>query len=706
MKERTVGGRYALGREIGRGGMGVVWEAFDQLLRRPVATKLMMPENVVSFEARRNFEQEAMTVARLRNEHIVQVYDYGIDEGSPYIVMELLEGEDLESRLGRACQLPATAVLSLLRQISSGLEAASLAGIVHCDLKPANIFLARGASGETVKILDFGVGWRLFEEHDWPRARLGTPAYMSPEQVRGAVPHPLTDLWSLGVIVYRALTGRFPFSHEKLPELLISICTDPFPPLSSLNAALLPGFDRFFERALAKDRTRRFQSARELCAAFAAVCGAGSKLAKILVVDDEPDIQLLLELHFRRSQSGAAYELIFADNGQLALDELRRHQDIDVIVTDLNMPVMDGLTLLEHIPEVNPLARTVIVSAYGDMINIRRAMNRGAFDFLCKPIDLDDLETTLEKSLRAVEQQRQKAQANEENDLLRKFTNAALVERLRALGPAGAAASEALDATVVFIDVFRFTRVAKESPPAEATRLLNANFEVIVPELLAQGGVVDKFVGDAAMAVFHGPDHLERALRASMAVRGQIETMAQRTGKDSPYAHGVCTGVSTGSVLAAEVGSHACARLGYTVLGEAVNAASHLSRAALSGEILVDEAVCRAARKGFTFEDAGARSIWPRAEPTTVYRVLERGAARPLLGDEPTAVVAMEPTRANPRAADYAPGDEEIAEQRDAPPHVPRARMDEVHGARAPGPLGQHLDEAPARQLGRGGEPR
>ncbi|KYF93015.1 serine/threonine protein kinase [Sorangium cellulosum] len=644
--ERTIGGRYALRREIGRGGMGVVWEAFDQLLRRPVAIKLMMPENVVSFEARRGFEQEAMTVARLRNEHIVQVYDYGIDDGSPYIVMELLEGEDLESRLERARRLPAAAVLSLLGQISSGLDAASLAGIVHCDLKPENIFLARGASGETVKILDFGVGWRLFEEHDWPRARLGTPAYMSPEQIRGAVPHPLTDLWSLGVIVYRALTGRCPFVHERLPALFISICTDPFPPPSSLDAALLHGFDRFFERALAKDRTRRFQSARELCAAFAAACGAGSKLAKILVVDDEPDIQLLLDLHFRRSQSGAAYELVFAENGQVALDELRRHQDIDVVVTDLNMPVMDGLTLLEHIPEVNPLAKTIIVSAYGDMTSIRRAMNRGAFDFLCKPIDFDDLETTLEKTLRSVEQQRQKTQANQENDVLRKFTNAALVERLRALGPMGAAASEALDATVVFIDVFRFTQVVKERPPVEATRLLNANFEVIVPELLAQGGVVDKFVGDAAMAVFHGPEHLERALRACVAVREQMETMARRTGKDSPYAHGVCTGISTGSVLAAEVGSHACARLGYTVLGEAVNAASHLARAALPGEILVDDAVCRAARKGFTFEDAGARSILPGAESTTVYRVAGLEAMRPLLGDDPTVQYTLGPTQA------------------------------------------------------------
>lgn len=648
MAQQTIGGRYTLRREIGRGGMGVVWEAFDQLLRRPVAMKLMMPEHVVSWEARQSFEQEATMIARLRNEHIVQVHDYGIDDRSPYIVMELLEGEDLESRLRRARQLPAATVLSLLRQVSSGLEAASAAGIVHCDLKPANIFLARGAAGESVKILDFGVGWRLFEGLDWMGTRLGTPAYMSPEQVRGAVPHPLSDLWSLGVIAYRALTGRLPFVVENLSGLIVSICTDPFPPPSVLDPTLPSGFDRFFERALAKDRTRRFQSFREFVAAFAAVCEEGSKPVKILVVDDEPDMQLLVKMHFRRNKKGTAYELVFADNGQQALEELRKHPDIDVVVTDINMPVMDGLSLLEHLPEVNPLARTVIVSAYGDMANIRRAMNRGAFDFLCKPLDFSDLEATLEKTLRSVEQHRQKAQVNEENDILRKFMNAAFIERLRALGPEGAAASEALEATVVFVDVFRFTRVMQERSPAEATRLLNANFEVIVPVLLSQGGVVDKFVGDAVMAVFHGPEHLKRALTACISVREQLETIARRTGEDSPYAHGVCVGVSTGRVLAAAVGSHACARLGYSVLGEAVNAASHLARAALSGEILVDEAVLRAAREGaFTFESAGARSVWPRAASTAVYRVVGREAVRASPAEEPTVQMgAVEPRRA------------------------------------------------------------
>jgi serine/threonine protein kinase len=148
MSDRTIARKYTLRREIGRGGMGVIWEAFDRALRRPVALKVMMPEYVSSDTARRRFEREAMSIAQLRNEHIVQIHDYGIDEDSPYIVMELLEGEDLEARLARERQLSPAATLTLLRQIAVGLQAASSAGIVHRDLKPANVFVARREPGE------------------------------------------------------------------------------------------------------------------------------------------------------------------------------------------------------------------------------------------------------------------------------------------------------------------------------------------------------------------------------------------------------------------------------------------------------------------------------------------------------------------------------------------------------------------------------
>ncbi|WP_437317627.1 protein kinase domain-containing protein [Sorangium sp. So ce385] len=650
MSNRTIARKYTLIREIGRGGMGVIWEALDQALRRPVALKVMTPEHVTSSTARRRFEQEAMAIARLRNEHIVQIHDYGIDEDCPYIVMELLEGEDLEGRLVRERQLSPSATLALLRQIAVGLQAASSAGIVHRDLKPANVFMARKEPGECVKLLDFGVVWTVFERSDEEAQRaaagktLGTPSYMSPEQVRAVVPNHLSDLWSLGVIAYRALTGRLPFSASGIGELFISICTDAFPPPSSLVPGLLPGFDAFFERALAKDPAQRFQSAREFVAAFAAVTEASSRPTKVLVADDEPDMQLMMKLHFRQKIRDGVYEFIFAENGQVALDELRRHPDIDVILTDIKMPVMDGLTFLGRVPEVNPFAKTVMMSAYGDMGNIRCAMNQGAFDFLLKPIHRADLEATIDKTVKHVAELRRNARSDEENKILRQYTSAALVERIRAMGPAIALASEAVMSTVAFIGVFQFTPVIKEKLPGEAMRLLRANFEVIVPELVAKGGVVDKFLGDAVMAVFQGPEHLSRALGACVAVRAQMAVVARRAGEGSPYTQGICIGLSSGQVLAGSVGSQAYGRLDYTVLGEAVDAAAHLARAALPGEILVGAAVHEAAQELFDFEEVGARSLLPDAPPVSVFNVVRRDRAALPMNCEPTVRIATTTT--------------------------------------------------------------
>jgi eukaryotic-like serine/threonine-protein kinase len=622
---RTIAGKYTLRREIGRGNMGFVWEAYDQALRRPVAIKLMTPDRVASAPARRRFEREAMTIARLRNKHIVQVHDYGVDGGSPYIVMELLEGEDLEARLCRDGRLTTAAALALLRQIATGLEGANAEGVVHRDLKPANIFISRREPTESVKLLDFGVVRILSEAADDEQGGsclVGTPSYMSPEQVRGAVPHHPSDLWSLGVIVYRMLTGRLPFSGSSLAELIVSICTDPVPPPSRLVPGLLPGFDAFFERALAKDQAQRFQAAHEFVAAFAALCEAKRGPVKILVVDDEPDIKLLMKTKFRQKTRDDAYQFLFATEGRAALEELRRHPDIDVVLADINMPVMDGLTLLGHIPEVNPLARTVMVSAYGDMGNIRSAMNRGSFDFVLKPIDFVDLEATIEKASRYVAELRKNARSDEENVALRQFIRPALVERIRALGPSVAVAGEEGEATVAFVDVFQFTAVTAEKSAGEALRALNANFGVIVPELVAQGGEIDKFLGDAVMALFQGPRHLTRALEACVSVRAQMAAIARNAGEGSPYEHGVCIGLSTGRVLSGSVGSPGYAQLEYTALGAPVNAAAHLARAALPGEILVDAPVYEATAGEFFFSEPSTRELWPRSEPAVVYNVL------------------------------------------------------------------------------------
>jgi class 3 adenylate cyclase len=287
------------------------------------------------------------------------------------------------------------------------------------------------------------------------------------------------------------------------------------------------------------------------------------------------------------------------------------------------MPGMDGLTLLSRVAEVNPIAQTVMVSAYGDMTNIRTAMNRGAFDFVVKPIDFGDLEATIEKTLRRVTELRKTARSSEENDVLRMFVSPDLVERIRSAAP-DAGGSEAWQGTVAFIDIAGFRTGAGKTPPEDAIQTLNANFEVMVPEINGRGGIVDKFVGDAVMAIFRGEGHLVRALEACTAVRDQLHALALRTGEGSPFAHGVSIGVDTGPMISGAIGSKAFGRLDYTALGEIVGTAAHLEALARKDQILVTGRVAELAREHFELEAQEARRFPQDGAPVAVFELVRR----------------------------------------------------------------------------------
>lgn len=613
---RPLGGRYALERRIGGGGMGAIWRAVDLQLQRHVAVKLIASEGVARTpEAHRHFEQEAQAVARLRHPHVVQVHDSGVDGGVPYIVMELLEGEDLETRLTQQGRLSPARVAALVTPVARALAAAHAAGLVHRDLKPANLFLAHVDGEEMVKVLDFGLARSLIPTGAPAQAEglTGTLRYMSPEQLR-ADPDldARADLWSLAVVLYRALTGQFPYGPESVGALLRGTFHPPAVPVAQLVPELGPGGDAFFQRALHPKPEQRFASARELAAAFVALVEAGraAQAATVLVVDDEPDVELLMRQRFRRHVRDGVYRFVFARDGEEALEALRQHPDTHAVLCDLNMPRMDGLTFLSRVGEVDPLVKVVIVSAYGDMPNLRAAMNRGAFDFLVKPVDLDDLESTLAKTVRHVAELRRAVRSTEENALLRMFVHGGIVDRVLPLvrGP-GALAGEQVDATVAFLDVADFTAVTRQHPPESALRRLNANFEVILPELEARGGVVDKFLGDAVMAVFQGEGHVARALDACLAVRQRLQGLAWSGGDASPYAHGVCMGVDTGPVLSGNVGAAGRGRLDHTVLGDVVNTAARLATVAARDQVLVSEALAARLASTFDCRPAGERHL-------------------------------------------------------------------------------------------------
>jgi serine/threonine protein kinase len=275
---RVIAGKYRLEHELARGGMGALWVAFDRRLRRKVAIKFINAEAAEIEEAGVRFEREARAAAQIRSPHVIQTYDYGMDRGHAYMVMELLEGEDLGARLSREKTLRVTTVAKVVRQIAKGLEAVHAAGIVHRDLKPANVFIAVVAGEQTIKLIDFGVA--RSDEGDGRRATrrgamVGTVKYMAPEQALGeaTVDH-RADLWSLAVIAYRMLTGTYPFQGLSLLDLVTSICQDPVTPPSRYVADLPAGVDAFFERAFSRAPAARFHSAQQLASSFTAAITA------------------------------------------------------------------------------------------------------------------------------------------------------------------------------------------------------------------------------------------------------------------------------------------------------------------------------------------------------------------------------------------------------------------------------------------------
>ncbi|MCF0050846.1 response regulator [Dyadobacter sp. LJ53] len=346
--------------------------------------------------------------------------------------------------------------------------------------------------------------------------------------------------------------------------------------------------------------------------------------AKILVVDDEADLQLLIKQKFRRQIREQEYEFIFAENGYKALEALAEHPDTDMVLSDINMPEMDGLTLLIRLGELSPILKSVIVSAYGDMDNIRTAMNRGAFDFLTKPIDFKDLEVTMEKTLSYVAQLRETLKAVRENDILRMYVDSSVLQFMtQDTFEKSLMTSENIEATVVFMDMCGFTNISENEPADLVVKLINKYFDVMVKEIIAQGGLVDKFMGDAVMAVFRGEYHLDRAIESSLAVRNQINNFKEEQEGHSGYFPKVSIGINAGEMVSGNIGSAALKRLDYTVIGDAVNVAQRLQNAAKPGQVLLPESAYLAVKEAFNCNLVGEVVLKNKANPVKIYEVLE-----------------------------------------------------------------------------------
>ena len=272
----VLGGKYRIEREIGRGGMGVVYQAAHLLLAQPVALKMMLPDSARSADAVGRFLNEARAVARLENEHVARVMDVGtLADGTPYLVMELLEGADLGTFAREGATLPVERVVDYLLEAMEAVAEAHAAGIIHRDLKPSNLFLAQRKGGNAIKVLDFGISKTTTAE---PRtdaivtatnAVLGSPAYMSPEQLRNArTIDARADLWSLGVIGYQLLSGTLPFNGSNIVELFAAIQEREPQSIRELQPEVPPALDAALLRCLRRDPAARFASVHDLARAL------------------------------------------------------------------------------------------------------------------------------------------------------------------------------------------------------------------------------------------------------------------------------------------------------------------------------------------------------------------------------------------------------------------------------------------------------
>jgi adenylate cyclase len=344
-------------------------------------------------------------------------------------------------------------------------------------------------------------------------------------------------------------------------------------------------------------------------------------MAKILVVDDEADLEVLIKQKFRQKIREQQYEFLFAINGRQALEQLEQHKDVELVLSDINMPEMDGLTLLAKLNEKNLLLKSVVVSAYGDMENIRTAMNRGAFDFVTKPVNFTDLELTIERTLQHVKQMKETLRAIKENNILKMYV---AEDVLNFMGGGEIEArlmnNETIEATVAFIDICGFTRISEQEEPDTVVKLLNSYFDLITKEIIEQNGVIDKFIGDCVLAVFRGDHHLDRALDACLAVRDKIIEFPEAGSNN--FVPKVSIGINTGEMVSGNIGSVTLRRLDYTVIGDTVNTAQRLQTKAEPGQIIISEKSYEQIKQFFNCRKIGEVNMKNKSSAMTIYEVI------------------------------------------------------------------------------------
>lgn len=342
---------------------------------------------------------------------------------------------------------------------------------------------------------------------------------------------------------------------------------------------------------------------------------------KILFVDDEPDLAPLIRQKFRRSVRKGELELTFAGDGMEALEKMAADPDIEVVVTDLNMPRMDGLTLLGRLAEMERRHKAVVVTAYGDMENIRTAMNRGAFDFLTKPIDMDDLQITLQQAREAVERERE---ADRVRLALGMYLSSEVAQAILDNPGALALGGEMRHVSVLMSDLSGFSRISEELDAPRVVELLNVYLSAMTDVVDIYGGTVDEFIGDAVLAIFGAPfeqeDHADRAVACALAMQKKMEEVNAIMAERGLPPLEMTAAVNSGEVVVGSIGSEKRAK--YGVVGSPVNLTARIQSQAAPGEVLVSEATRSAVGAGLELAETREAGLKGFSETIELHSVL------------------------------------------------------------------------------------
>jgi len=254
------------------------------------------------------------------------------------------------------------------------------------------------------------------------------------------------------------------------------------------------------------------------------------------------------------------------------------------------------------------------------MDNIRIAMNRGAFDFITKPVNFEDMELTIQKTIDHVSQIRRTLQAVKENNILKMYVDETVLNFMGGREfESSIMANETVEATVAFIDICGFTKISENESPDAVVKLLNAYFDLMVPEIIAQGGYIDKFMGDAIMAVFRD-FHLDRAVEALLALRKKIDQLPEQ--ERTSYLPKLAIGINSGEMISGNIGSVSLKRLDYTVIGDTVNTAQRLQSVAEPGQIIIGETAYDKIKESFNCSKVNEVTLKNKANPITIYNVV------------------------------------------------------------------------------------